>query len=69
MLADFGVLRYHRIFLLHLRTFVIVLTNLGEKLSDAEVDELLKGVEVDKSGKVHYEGNGLIFKSVFTFFD
>ncbi|KAF9091551.1 hypothetical protein BGX23_005062 [Mortierella sp. AD031] len=32
-----------------------VLTNLGEKLSDAEVDELLKGVEVDKSGKVHYE--------------
>ncbi|KAF8944416.1 hypothetical protein BGZ47_004248 [Haplosporangium gracile] len=32
-----------------------VLTNLGEKLSDSEVDELLKGVEVDKSGKVHYE--------------
>ncbi|KAI1295251.1 hypothetical protein EDD11_007875 [Mortierella claussenii] len=32
-----------------------VLTNLGEKLSDAEVDELLKGVEVDKSGKVNYE--------------
>ncbi|KAG0019202.1 hypothetical protein BGZ81_009881 [Podila clonocystis] len=33
-----------------------VLTSLGEKLTDAEVDELLKGVEVDKSGRVHYEG-------------
>ncbi|ORZ25020.1 hypothetical protein BCR41DRAFT_319669 [Lobosporangium transversale] len=32
-----------------------VLTNLGEKLSDAEVDELMKGVEVDKFGKVNYE--------------
>ncbi|CAO3566431.1 unnamed protein product [Mortierella alpina] len=32
-----------------------VLTNLGEKLSDAEVDELLKGVEVDKGSKVNYE--------------
>ncbi|KAF8920460.1 EF-hand protein [Dissophora ornata] len=32
-----------------------VLTNLGEKLSDVEVDELMKGVEVDKSGKVNYE--------------
>ncbi|KAF9361428.1 hypothetical protein BGX34_007138 [Mortierella sp. NVP85] len=31
-----------------------VLTNLGEKLTDAEVDELLKGVEVDKSGRVNY---------------
>ncbi|KAF9971490.1 hypothetical protein BGZ65_010397, partial [Modicella reniformis] len=33
-----------------------VLTNLGEKLSEAEVDELLKGVETDKGGKVNYEG-------------
>ncbi|KAG0196173.1 hypothetical protein BGX28_010464, partial [Mortierella sp. GBA30] len=32
-----------------------VLTSLGEKLSDAEVDELMKGVEVDKNGKVNYE--------------
>ncbi|KAG0046428.1 hypothetical protein BGZ83_008405 [Gryganskiella cystojenkinii] len=32
-----------------------VLTSLGEKLSDAEVDELMKGVEVDNSGKVNYE--------------
>ncbi|KAI8348605.1 EF-hand protein [Mortierella sp. GBAus27b] len=32
-----------------------VLTNLGEKLTDPEVDELLKGVEVEKGGKVNYE--------------
>ncbi|KAF9574092.1 hypothetical protein BGW38_008354, partial [Lunasporangiospora selenospora] len=32
-----------------------VLTNLGEKLSEQEVDELLKGIEVDKNGKVFYE--------------
>ncbi|KAG0262368.1 hypothetical protein BG011_010251 [Mortierella polycephala] len=32
-----------------------VLTNLGEKLSDAEVDELMKSIEVDKGGKVNYE--------------
>ncbi|KAF9353989.1 hypothetical protein BGX26_008239 [Mortierella sp. AD094] len=35
--------------------FRYVLTNLGEKLSDAQVDELLKGVEVDKNGKINYE--------------
>ncbi|KAF9375192.1 hypothetical protein CPC16_000852 [Podila verticillata] len=29
---------------------------LGEKLSDAEMDELLKGVTVDKTGRVNYEG-------------
>ncbi|KAF9019171.1 hypothetical protein BGZ52_003655 [Haplosporangium bisporale] len=33
-----------------------VLTSLGEKLSDAEMDELLKGVTVDKTGRVNYEG-------------
>ncbi|KAF9371664.1 hypothetical protein CPB97_001805 [Podila verticillata] len=38
-----------------------VLTSLGEKLSDAEADELLKGVEVDKSGRVHYEGKYVDF--------
>ncbi|KAF9898434.1 hypothetical protein BX616_004038, partial [Lobosporangium transversale] len=41
-------------------TFHLVLTNLGEKLSDAEVDELMKGVEVDKFGKVNYEGSNVI---------
>ena len=32
-----------------------ILTNLGEKMSDEEVDELLKGVNVDtSSGEINY---------------
>jgi calmodulin len=34
---------------------IVVLTSLGEKLTDAEVDELLKLTEVDKNGYVNYE--------------
>jgi hypothetical protein len=33
-----------------------VLTSLGEKLSDSEVDELLKGVAVSRDGNVNYTG-------------
>ncbi|WFD35133.1 myosin II light chain [Malassezia cuniculi] len=32
-----------------------VLTSLGEKLTDEEVDELLKGVTVGADGNIHYE--------------
>ncbi|SNX82353.1 probable Myosin regulatory light chain cdc4 [Melanopsichium pennsylvanicum] len=32
-----------------------VLTSLGEKLSDEEMDELLKGVQVHPDGNIHYE--------------
>ncbi|CCF55879.1 hypothetical protein KAFR_0A04440 [Kazachstania africana CBS 2517] len=32
-----------------------MLTGLGEKLSDEEVDELLKGVEVDSDGGIDYK--------------
>ena len=32
-----------------------MLTGLGEKLTDAEVDELLKGVEVDSNGEIDYK--------------
>lgn len=32
-----------------------VLTSLGDKLSEAEVDELLKWVPADKQGYVNYE--------------
>lgn len=39
-----------------LNFFLIVLTNLGEKLLDEEVDELLKEVEVGKDGRINYVG-------------
>lgn len=32
-----------------------MLTGLGEKLDDSEVDELLKGVEVDSNGGIEYK--------------
>ncbi|KAL7750960.1 myosin II light chain [Sorochytrium milnesiophthora] len=32
-----------------------VLTSLGEKLTDQDVDELLKAVDVGKDGLIHYE--------------
>jgi Ca2+-binding EF-hand superfamily protein len=35
----------------------LVLTSLGEKLSDDEVEELLKGVNVGKDGSINYTGN------------
>ncbi|OMH81045.1 Calmodulin [Zancudomyces culisetae] len=36
-----------------------VLTSLGDRLTDAEVDELLKGVEVDNHENINYEGKDL----------
>ena len=33
-----------------------VLTSLGERLSDEEVDQLLQGVEHDSQGQINYEG-------------
>ena len=38
------------------RVFLPVLTNLGEKMSDDEVDELLKAVDTS-SGEINYTGN------------
>ena len=37
--------------------FELVLTSLGEKLSDDEVEELLKGVNVGKDSSINYTGN------------
>jgi len=34
-----------------------VLTSLGEKLSEGEVEELLKGVNIGKDGSINYTGN------------
>jgi hypothetical protein len=36
---------------------ILVLTSLGEKLSDDEVEELLKGVNVGKDGNINYTGS------------
>ncbi len=33
-----------------------VMTNLGEKLSDAEVDEMIREADIDGDGQVNYEG-------------
>lgn len=41
-----------------------VLTNLGEKMSDDEVDELLKAVDTS-SGEINYTGMDLHFGGVF----
>jgi len=36
-----------------------VMTNLGEKLTDEEVDEMIREADIDGDGQVNYEG-GLI---------
>lgn len=40
-----------------------VLTNLGEKMSDEEVDELLKAVDTS-SGEINYTGTFPFFSSI-----
>lgn len=38
-----------------------VMTNLGEKLSEEEVDDMIKEADLDGDGMVNYEGNALFF--------
>ena len=40
-----------------------LLTNLGEKLSEVEVDEMIKEVDMDGDGKVDYKGNDRLTQS------
>ncbi|KAK3097154.1 hypothetical protein FSP39_006899 [Pinctada imbricata] len=40
-----------------------VMTNLGEKLTDEEVEEMMREADVDKDGRVNYEGTGIIESS------
>ena len=56
-----GELRYGKkklfdFFIFHLLSPILVLTNLGEKLTEDEVNELLKEVEVGKDGRINYVG-------------
>jgi len=37
-----------------------VMTNLGEKLTDEEVDEMIREADIDGDGQVNYEGTKLI---------
>ena len=37
-----------------------VMTNIGEKLSQAEITEMLKQAGVDSHGQINYEGNAAI---------
>ena len=40
-----------------------VMTNLGEKLTDEEVDEMIKEADLDGDGMVNYEGEKQVYVS------
>lgn len=44
-----------------------VMTNLGEKLTDEEVDEMIREADIDGDGQVNYEGNYCFLKLVISY--
>ena len=44
-----------------------VMTNLGEKLTDEEVDEMIREADVDGDGQINYEESAL--RRAYYFFD
>lgn len=38
-----------------------VMTNLGEKLTDEEVDEMIREADIDGDGQVNYEGKSIMY--------
>lgn len=46
-----------------------VMTNLGEKLSEEEVDDMIKEADLDGDGMVNYEGNPLSRVYLDTYLD
>ena len=38
-----------------------VMTNLGEKLTDEEVDEMIREADIDGDGQVNYEGENIAY--------
>ena len=42
----------------------LVMSNLGEKLTDEEVDEMIREADIDGDGQVNYEGESIHCKIV-----
>jgi len=57
-----GVVRWERATRQHLRVRLCtlqVMHNLGERLTDAEIDEMIREADIDGDGQINYEGDWL----------